>query len=78
MQRITNLTNSPYEVMKSDGVKVIAPAFGSIDGDFDKATIELFVMCGAISVEDIEDEKPSDNVSEAPRRGRPPKSKVEE
>lgn len=52
MKRITNLTNSPYDVNSKQGT-VRLPAFGVVEGDFDNDYINLLQLCSVVTVEDV-------------------------
>lgn len=70
MKKITNLTNSPIQL----GAQMI-PAFGSIEAEVTDY-VELMQSVGAVSVSDATQSVEVEDVQiEAPRRGRPPKSK---
>lgn len=49
MQKITNLTNSPFELQSAEGM-VRLPAFGSIEGDFAGEYLDVLRASGAVSV----------------------------
>ena len=53
MKKITNLTNSPYDLQGVDGA-VRLPAFGSIEGEFSGEYLELLEAGMAVRVEDAD------------------------
>lgn len=53
MKKITNLTNSPYDLQSVDG-PVRLPAFGSVDGEFTGEYLDLLAASMAVRVEDAE------------------------
>lgn len=53
MQRIKNLTNSPFDLQGMAG-PVRLPAFGSIEGDFSGEYLDLLRASGAVTVEEAE------------------------
>ena len=61
MTKITNNTNSPYEILTLQGKKLLV-AHGSLEAEFDPSYLALLDASGAVEVEDA-----------AKRRGRPRK-----
>ena len=57
MKKITNLTNSPYDLQGVDG-PVRLPAFGSVEGEFSGEYLELLAASMAVRVEDAEAPEP--------------------
>ena len=55
MMRVTNLTNSPYDLIGKDG-PVRLPAMGSVDGEFTGEYIDLLRGANAVRVEDAPEE----------------------
>lgn len=53
MKKITNLTNSPYDLQGVDG-PVRLPAFDSVEGEFSGEYLELLEASMAVRVEDAE------------------------
>lgn len=53
MKKITNLTNSPYDLQGVDG-PVRLPAFGSVEGEFSGEYLDLLEASRAVSVEDAD------------------------
>ncbi|WP_047219130.1 hypothetical protein [Delftia lacustris] len=53
MKKITNLTNSPYDLQGVDG-PVRLPAFGSVEGEFSGEYLGLLAASMAVRVEDAE------------------------
>ncbi|ARP53669.1 hypothetical protein ALFP_1782 [Alcaligenes faecalis] len=51
MKKITNLTNSPYD-LQGVGGRVRLPAFGSVDGEFSGEYLDLLAASMAVRVED--------------------------
>lgn len=51
MKKITNLTNSPYDLQGLDG-PVRLPAFGSVEGEFYGEYLDLLAASMAVRVED--------------------------
>lgn len=51
MKKITNLTNSPYDLQGVDGA-VRLPAFGSVDGEFSGEYLQLLEASQAVRIED--------------------------
>ncbi len=58
MKKITNLTNSPYDLQGVDG-PVRLPAFDSVEGDFSGEYLELLEASMAVRVEDAEAPAPA-------------------
>lgn len=50
MIKITNLTNSPYD-LASVGGKVRLPAFGSVEGEFSGEYLHILRNSGAVRIE---------------------------
>lgn len=53
MIKITNLTNSPYDLQGASGL-VRVPAFGSVESEFLGEYLELLRLSGAVRVETVE------------------------
>jgi hypothetical protein len=53
MKKITNLTNSPYDLQGVDG-PVRLPAFDSVEGEFSGEYLDLLAASMAVRVEDAE------------------------
>lgn len=53
MQKIINLTNSPYDLAGAKGT-VRLPAFGSVEGKFSDAYLDILSACGAVTIETID------------------------
>lgn len=53
MKKITNLTNSPYDLQGVDG-PVRLPAFGSVEGEFSGEYLDLLAASMAVRVEGAE------------------------
>lgn len=53
MKKITNLTNSPYDLQGVDG-PVRLPAFGSVEGEFSGEYLDLLAASMAVRVEDAD------------------------
>lgn len=53
MKKITNLTNSPYDLQGVDGT-VRLPAFDSVEGEFSGEYLDLLAASMAVRVEDAE------------------------
>lgn len=68
MHKITNRTNSPFDLQTTTG-RVFLPAMGEVAGMFDAAYLEILALAGNVKVEPVEQPK---------RRGRPPKNKEPE
>lgn len=51
MKKITNLTNSPFDLQGVDG-PVRLPAFGSVEGEFSGEYLDLLEASMAVRVED--------------------------
>lgn len=51
MKKITNLTNSPFDLQGVDG-PVRLPAFGSVEGEFYGEYLDLLAASMAVRVED--------------------------
>ena len=58
MKKITNLTNSPYDLQGVDG-PVRLPAFGSVEGEFAGEYLDLLAASMAVRVEDAEAPAPA-------------------
>ena len=58
MKKITNLTNSPYDLQGVDG-PVRLPAFDSVEGEFSGEYLELLAASMAVRVEDAEAPAPA-------------------
>lgn len=58
MKKITNLTNSPYDLQGVDG-PVRLPAFDSVEGEFSGEYLDLLVASMAVRVEDAEAPAPA-------------------
>lgn len=58
MKKITNLTNSPYDLQGVDG-QARLPAFGSVEGEFSGEYLDLLAASMAVSVEDAEAPAPA-------------------
>lgn len=58
MKKITNLTNSPYDLQGVDG-PVRLPAFDSVEGEFSGEYLELLEASMAVRVEDAEAPAPA-------------------
>lgn len=63
MKKITNLTNSPYDLQGVDG-PVRLPAFGSVEGEFSGEYLDLLAASMAVRVEDAEAPAPAPNADE--------------
>lgn len=50
MIKVTNRTNSPYDLQGVNG-SVLLPAFGEVEGEFSDEYLELLESSGAVSVE---------------------------
>lgn len=50
MQKIKNLTNSPYDLQSVKG-PVRLPAFGEVEGEFSGEYLDLLRASGAVSME---------------------------
>lgn len=55
MKKITNLTNSPFDLQGVDG-PVRLPAFGSVEGEFTGDYLDLLAASMAVRVEDADAE----------------------
>ncbi|ABX36725.1 hypothetical protein Daci_4094 [Delftia acidovorans SPH-1] len=55
MKKITNLTNSPFDLQGVDGL-VRLPAFDSVKGEFSGEYLDLLEASMAVSVEDTDAE----------------------
>jgi hypothetical protein len=58
MKKITNLTNSPYDLQGVDG-PVRLPAFDSVEGEFSGEYLDLLAASMAVRVEDAEAPAPA-------------------
>lgn len=58
MKKITNLTNSPYDLQGVDG-PVRLPAFGSVEGEFSGEYLDLLAASMAVHVEDADAPAPA-------------------
>ncbi|MGE8376219.1 MAG: hypothetical protein ACN6N5_12865 [Diaphorobacter nitroreducens] len=58
MKKITNLTNSPFDLQGTDG-PVRLPAFGSVEGEFSGEYLDLLAASMAVRVEDAEAPAPA-------------------
>lgn len=58
MKKITNLTNSPFDLQGVDG-PVRLPAFDSVEGEFSGEYLELLAASMAVRVEDAEAPAPA-------------------
>lgn len=54
MQKITNLTNSPYDLRGKNGV-VRLPAFGEVVGEFSGEYLEILHSSGAVSISAVDE-----------------------
>lgn len=63
MKKITNLTNSPFDLQGVDG-PVRLPAFGSVDGEFSGEYLDLLAASMAVRVEDAEAPAPEPSAAE--------------
>lgn len=52
MKKITNLTNSPYD-LQGVGGPVRLPAFGSVEGEFSGEYLDLLAASQAVRIEDV-------------------------
>lgn len=76
MKKITNLTNSPFDLQGVDG-PVRLPAFGSVEGEFSGEYLDLLEASMAVRVEDAEaehDEQPAGLDHAEPKSRRPKKA----
>lgn len=71
--KITNLTNSPYDLQSENG-PVRIPAMGSVTGEFSGSYLELLQLCGAVKIEPCD----QGNTEQTKKRGRgrPPKMEL--
>jgi hypothetical protein len=51
MHKIKNLTNSPFDLNTVDG-KVVLPAFGEIEADFDPGYLQMLRKARTVEVSD--------------------------
>lgn len=66
MLKITNLTNSPYDLQSKNGPMRL-PAHGTVTGEFEGAYLDLLEIGGSVKIEAVT----QDTVK--PKRGRPRK-----
>ncbi len=52
MKKITNLTNSPFDLQGING-SVRLPAFGSVEGEFSGEYLDLLGASQAVRIEDV-------------------------
>ncbi|MFD4120914.1 hypothetical protein ACFWQD_06340 [Alcaligenes faecalis] len=52
MKKITNLTNSPFDLQGING-SVRLPAFGSVEGEFPGEYLDLLAASQAVRIEDV-------------------------
>ena len=52
MKKITNLTNSPFDLQGING-SVRLPAFGSVEGEFSGEYLDLLAASQAVRIEDV-------------------------
>lgn len=63
MKKITNLTNSPFDLQGVDGL-VRLPAFDSVEGEFSGEYLDLLAASMAVRVEDAEAPAPEPSAAE--------------